>query len=61
MSALTAYFAKYTIYRETDWIFDAKQLNQEMHMQAIVIISEALSCIIFGQSCMFCIMERRKM
>ena len=38
-----------------------KQLNQEMHIQAIEIVSEALCCIIFGQSCMLCIMLRRKM
>jgi len=37
------------------------QLNQEMCIQAIEIVSEALCCIIFGQSRMFCIMLRRKM
>ena len=38
-----------------------KQLNQEMHIQAIEIVSEAMCCIIFGQSCMLCIILRRKM
>jgi len=36
-----------------------KQPNQEMRIQAIEIVSDALCCIIFGQSGMFCIMLRR--
>ena len=32
-----------------------------MHIQVNGIVCEALCCIIFGQSCMLCIMLRRKM
>jgi len=37
-----------------------KQLNQGMRIEVIGIIFEALCCICFGKSCIFC-MPRRKM
>jgi len=36
-------------------------VDQGMRIQVIEIVSEALCCIIFGQSCMLCIKLRRKM
>jgi len=45
----------------TDIQLAEKKLNHEVRIQAIEVVSEALCCIISRQSCMFCIMLRRKM